>query len=155
MNTEIALVKLKGIAERPRLEAFLMLSDGWTTPALSQRVDLSSFAEKILQNGTAFMAVTAVNRDIGVAAFYSNESIRHRAYLTHLAVNPEYQNRGVGKALLDETREFSKSKGMTSMLLEVYRSNETARRFYASCGFTETEIEGDKSGNSIHMVCSL
>ena len=141
MNTEIAFVKLKGIAERSHLEAFLVLSDAWTTPALSQRVDLSSFAEKILQNGNALMAVTAGNRDIGMAAFYTNDLSGHRAYLTHLAVNPEYRNQGIGKALLDRAKEYSSSMGMTTMLLEVYSSNGTARRFYASCGFIEIEIK--------------
>ena len=51
------LEKLNGLAEQARLEAFLKLSDAWTTPALSERVELSAFARKILRNGVAVVAV--------------------------------------------------------------------------------------------------
>jgi len=153
----VTFEKLTGNAHKPRLEAFLRLSDTWTEPALSYRVVLLEFAEKILLNGHAILAVSADARDVGLAAFYCNDDIRHRAYLTHLAVEPAYRSRGLGRALLDQARKHCSSVGMTSMQLEVYLSNEAAIRFYVSCGFVKSHAEGVNLNlpNSICMGCSL
>jgi len=148
--------KLSGISDTPRLEAYLKLSDGWTTPLLSSRVDLSEFTKKILLNGVAIMAVDAGYSDIGVAAFYCNDPIGRCAYLTHLGVTPEHRGYGVGKALLDHVKAHAKSMGMASMMLEVYKKNDSARRFYLSSGFIETTSESNPTTpESVYMICSL
>lgn len=156
-NDHVTLEKLTGVLECPRLEAFLKLSDDWTDPALSRRVNLAMFAEKILRSGIVVLAVNASKVDIGMAAFYCNDPIKQRAYLTHLAVVPEYRRAGVGKTLIGYAKNYSTSMGMTSMLLEVYNSNDKAKRFYASCGFFrgENEQANPNVTNSIYMVCSL
>src|SRR5947209_8442755 len=87
--------KLTGLLERGRLETYLKLSDAWTTPALSQRVEISSFAEKILRNGVAVFAVGEGHLDVGLAAWYCNDSEHACAYLTHFAVTPEYRGQGI------------------------------------------------------------
>jgi ribosomal protein S18 acetylase RimI-like enzyme len=147
------LKKLAGITDLPRLESYLELSDAWTKPPLSQRVGLSAFAEKILSNGVAVLAVAEGDIDAGLAAFYCNDLLRHRAYLTHLAVGPAYRGHGLGKALINYATKYSRSMGMRLMELEVYRDNETAKRLYRSCGFGESA--DPKASSSIRMVCSL
>jgi ribosomal protein S18 acetylase RimI-like enzyme len=149
--------KLNGLCDKSRLDAYLRISDGWTVPPLSGRVDLSLFGEKILRNGVAALAVSSDSGDLGLAAFYCNDRINGRAFLTHLAVGPEHRRHGIGKALLDYAKRYSTSEGMTSMGLEVYKANERAKRFYCSCGFTEsdTRLQGFESVESIYLVCPL
>ena len=157
ITPHFSIDKLSGLPDRPRLDAYLRLSDGWTTPPLSERVDLALFAEKILCRGVAALAVSSVLGDLGMAAFYCNDRLGGRAFLTHLAVGPEYRCHGIGKALLDYATGYSRSQGMTSMGLEVYRKSENVKRFYRSCGFTEAAAfpEGIGSVESIYMVCPL
>ena len=145
-----------GIDDKVRLEKYLRLSDRWTTPALSQRTDLSQFAEKILRNGVAAIALHASGTDIGMVAFYCNDVSQGRAYITHLAVDPEYRRSGLGKKLTEYAMRYSQSRGMNSIALEVGRSNESARRLYASCGFAESETQaGGTDSLSIFMRCAL
>jgi ribosomal protein S18 acetylase RimI-like enzyme len=149
--------QLTGVVDRARLEAYLKLSDGWTIPALSERVDLSMFAEKILCHGVAVLGVDRRKVDVGLAAFYCNDRIHGRAFLTHLAVCPECRGYGLGKALVEYAKKHSRSARMTSMVLEVYRANESAKRFYTACGFVEKEFPQDNppAPNSTYMFCSL
>jgi ribosomal protein S18 acetylase RimI-like enzyme len=152
-----SIEKLTGIDDRRRLEAYLTLSDGWTVPRLSQRIDLGLFAEKILYNGVAVLAVDTRKTDVGMAAFYCNDRNHRRAYLTHLAVSPQHRGLGIGKALLNYSKDYSKSRDMDLMELEVYSTNESGKRFYVSCGFHEKEGNSAAPAptDSVYMVCWL
>ena len=154
MNIDLEHVTLDelGIRDKSRLEKYLRLSDTWMAPALSQRKDLSQFAEKILRHGVAAIAVQANGTDVGMVAFYCNDVIRGRAYITHLAVDPEYRRCGLGKILTEYAMRYSQSRGMNSIALEVGRSNESAKRLYASCGFVESETQSGEI-NSLSSIC--
>lgn len=55
-----------------------------------------------------------------------------------LFVAPEYQNRGIGKKLLEDCKE-----GRKLLTLAVYRENRGAERFYRREGFTGLEARTD------------
>src|SRR6266851_8683038 len=152
INVEHVALDELGIRDKSRLEKYLRLSDTWMAPALSQRKDLSQFAEKILRHGVAAIAVQANGTDVGMVAFYCNDVIRGRAYITHLAVDPEYRRCGLGKKLTEYAIQYSQSRGMNSIALEVGRSNESAKRLYASCGFVESETQSGEI-NSLSSIC--
>lgn len=56
------------------------------------------------------------------------------AYIHYLLVNPEYQRQGIGKALLEKTKEIYKD--YLRVLLLAYNN---AVDFYRACGFTENK----------------
>ena len=60
-----------------------------------------------------------------------NQAIQTR-YINALAVLPEFQGRGIGKALL---LELAKHAGKSGMSLIVFDHNEQARRLYQSEGY--------------------
>jgi ribosomal protein S18 acetylase RimI-like enzyme len=62
--------------------------------------------------------------------------------LTHLYVDPEAQNRGIGSRLL----EHAKSESPAGLYLWVFQKNEGARRFYERHSFRLAELT-DGSGN--------
>src|SRR4051794_20754938 len=124
---EVSFELLAPTRDQQRLEKYLISSDSWTTPALSERANLKEFALKILTNGVAAVAVSGDGNDVGVVAFYCNDP-GGRAFLTHLAVNPEYRRSGLGKKLTEFAKNYSRERGMTSMALEVYQLNENAKR---------------------------
>jgi ribosomal protein S18 acetylase RimI-like enzyme len=62
--------------------------------------------------------------------------------LTHLYVDPEAQNRGVGTALLAHAKTVSPER----LELWVFQRNEGARRFYERHGFRLVQLT-DGSGN--------
>ena len=57
-----------------------------------------------------------------------------------LAVNPAYQHRGIGSALLKEITDIFSRAGVWEIILEVRAGNTIARRFYEKHGFHQTGI---------------
>jgi ribosomal protein S18 acetylase RimI-like enzyme len=65
-------------------------------------------------------------------------SVRHVVHLT-LAVHPEWQRRGVGRALLGSLIEWAKgTEAVEKIELHVRSSNTAAQALYRKLGFTET-----------------
>jgi ribosomal protein S18 acetylase RimI-like enzyme len=58
-------------------------------------------------------------------------------YLRALAVAPEQQGRGYGRAILSEAVELMLSEGFTQLALDVATQNRNALSLYLSCGFRE------------------
>jgi ribosomal protein S18 acetylase RimI-like enzyme len=67
------------------------------------------------------------------------EASAHVLMLRGLAVDPQLQRRGVGRALLDAAVEEARSRGAHKLSLRVLSTNEAARRLYETAGF---EVEG-------------
>jgi [ribosomal protein S18]-alanine N-acetyltransferase len=57
------------------------------------------------------------------------------AHLLNISILPELQRRGLGRNLLDHFCNVARESGARRMLLEVRRSNVTARAFYDRLGF--------------------
>jgi len=58
-----------------------------------------------------------------------------RLHLHHIGVLPNYQNKGFGKLLTQESLKFAKEKGY-QIKLEVHQSNKKAIEIYKKLGFT-------------------
>ncbi len=61
-----------------------------------------------------------------------------RLYLHHMAVLPEYQNRGIAKSLLCKAKEISKDVNL-QLKLEVNDKNTIAKGIYLKNGFKVLE----------------
>jgi len=90
----------------------------------------------LMQNpGSAFVAELD-GRVVGFVCnrLYYSRSIGHVA---NLAVAPEFQGRGIGKALMQASLEHFRRRGMRFARIETLEQNEKGRRFYPSLGFQE------------------
>lgn len=56
-------------------------------------------------------------------------------------VLPEYRGKGVNGKLIEQLRQWAKSKGITEMRLLVYYNNTNAIKAYEKCGFSQLMIE--------------
>ena len=61
-------------------------------------------------------------------------------YVAMLAVRAEAEGRGVAKRLMDEAETWAARSGFRFLLLDVFASNATARRFYARGGFVDESL---------------
>jgi ribosomal protein S18 acetylase RimI-like enzyme len=55
-------------------------------------------------------------------------------------VEPDYRNRGVGRALVEGVKAWAKERGADGISLQVAAANERARRFYEDLGFREVSV---------------
>jgi N-acetylglutamate synthase len=60
-----------------------------------------------------------------------------RGYIYHLAVDPAYQARGLGKRLMDECISGLRQAGLKRALILVANDNPRGREFWRRCGWEE------------------
>ncbi|MHA2029930.1 MAG: GNAT family N-acetyltransferase [Candidatus Kariarchaeaceae archaeon] len=63
-----------------------------------------------------------------------------RGYIHHVAVRPDYQNKGIGKLIMDRAMDFYKNIRAVKVHIMIERSNKDVINFYKSLGW---EIRDD------------
>jgi ribosomal-protein-alanine N-acetyltransferase len=80
-------------------------------------------------------------------------------HLLNITVAPQHQGRGLGSLMLDVVQDFGQRQGLSTLLLEVRRSNPRARALYLRRGFTEVGLRRDyypaAKGREDALVMSL
>lgn len=96
-----------------------------------------AFIEEITRNKFAvYLAALSEGRVVGYAGMWK---VCGEGHITNIAVHPEFRRNGVGALLLDKLIEIAKAEAITSMTLEVRRSNLSAQKLYSKFGFV---VEG-------------
>jgi ribosomal protein S18 acetylase RimI-like enzyme len=69
-----------------------------------------------------------------------DESAQHHAHATiyvhHISVRPDFQRRGIGRALLDAVKQHGEAIGISTLALDTWSFNEQALTFFRSYGLT-------------------
>ena len=104
-------------------------------PPLSERVDISTFAQKIAARAERFEA-WANQRLAGLVAAYCNDPERSVAFLTNVSVIPSYQGQDIASSLLQACIGHVRRSGFERIELEVDLLNLAATRLYHKHGFT-------------------
>lgn len=61
----------------------------------------------------------------------------HRGWVYYLAVEPELQGRGLGRALLAAAEDWLRARAVPKLMLLVRPDNEKVRGFYHAAGYLE------------------
>ncbi len=80
---------------------------------------------RVATDGTAIVGVALCGHD------------GRRGYIYHLAVNPAYQSRGLGKCLMDESLDGLRQLGLKRALILVANDNPRGRKFWSRHGWEE------------------
>ena len=105
----------------------------------------SSFIEK-MSFGSAllfrriFTAFRVALIDGTVVGSCSIINLRDGCHIHNLSVDQQYINQGIGQKLLIDIMDIAKSKGNSSLLLEVRKSNLVAQTLYKKYGFAQYGI---------------
>ncbi|EXI63266.1 alanine acetyltransferase [Mannheimia granulomatis] len=75
-----------------------------------------------------------------IVAFAISQIVLDEATLFNIAVDPDFQQRGLGKRLLSELILQLQKRGIATLWLEVRESNIAAQKLYDSLGFNEVTI---------------
>ncbi|AFS77349.1 ribosomal-protein-alanine acetyltransferase RimI [Gottschalkia acidurici 9a] len=87
------------------------------------------------------LAVYVVAKDDDrVVAYGGVWLIIDEGHVTNIAVHTQYRGKEIGSLILDELIRLCKQKNMTSMTLEVRKSNEAAKNLYKKFNFEEIGI---------------
>src|ERR1700722_665234 len=64
----------------------------------------------------------------------------HRGWLNYIAVAPEYQRRGYGRAIVDEAERLLRAEGCAKVNLQVRTTNQRVIEFYRRIGFVADDV---------------
>ncbi len=104
----------------------------------SSESGLQAFAKKFIEYGNFVITTNNHNEKMGFIAYYANDNVNKKAFISMIAVHPQYREKHVGSSLIDYCFSDCICKGMTSISLEVAKNNLTALYFYTKKGFIKT-----------------
>ena len=103
-------------------------------------------SEPVLEPGSSLDDVLVAERDgavVGYVRLHQSGPLPSHAHVltvNGLAVAPELQGAGVGRALLQAALEDAGARGARKVSLRVLAPNVRARRLYEACGFVEEGV---------------
>lgn len=107
--------------------------------------DLETYLQKLDERAEIVSAIEH-GRCRGFVAFYCNNLLTRRAYITLVVVAPHDRASGLGRALVARVLDTCRDRGFTSCGLEVRADNTAALALYAGLGFSET---GERDGRKL------
>lgn len=107
-------------------------------PPLSLNLDLDEYSKKIASKAILFTRFDN-NTLIALCAIYASDKEHLQAYLTLLAVAPEFRGIGLAKKMIAEMEIYLLNEGFKSIRLEVYKTNLGALSMYKSLGYEIVE----------------
>jgi ribosomal protein S18 acetylase RimI-like enzyme len=112
---------------------------GWTNEATllaGQRTDAQSLKAMVENDGATILVATDESRIVGCVAL---SPLNGGAwYLSMLAVDPDYQARGVGKAIMAGAENFASAKGAQAIKISVIKQRESLIAWYERRGYVRT-----------------
>lgn len=94
-----------------------------------------SFWEEASHTDAYYLIARDVDRDNLIVAYAGCWVLANEGHITNVAVDPDYQGKGLGRKLMNELTSRVKALGVDSMTLEVRPSNTVAINLYTSLGF--------------------
>lgn len=119
--------------EREDLRSILAIQNKVVGAALWQEADYLRLASE--PGGMILVAELETMTPTKVVGFAAFQRLIDEAELRNIAVDPEHQRQGVGKALIREARIALMREGTKRLFLEVRKSNKPALGIYYSTGF--------------------
>lgn len=99
-----------------------------------RNIELDKYIEK-LDKLASFEKYYIEDVLAGFTAFYCNDTINKRAFITLVLIHPKYRDRGISKELMNRTLSFIEDNGFLQCSLEVKIENTKAINLYKSFGF--------------------
>ena len=133
--------EINGVAQVHNL--ILKFSDDIFNRNLNNETFLRDISKKYSDCATV-VTIKNETETMGYAAYYKNDIVNKKAFLSMIIVGHKFQGFGFGQKLLDYVIHDSRKSGMQILSLEVNKSNYTALRFYGKNGFVNV-YENDSS----------
>lgn len=121
-------------------------------PHLCEKIEsFEAYAAKLSQYAEVYVGTENADA-FGIVVFYANDVQTKTAYISLIGIKRSAQGKGLGYWLLTKCQEVCRSRGMTTLSLEVDCDNDNAISFYQRNGFV---IGTDTQRGSMYMNKSL
>jgi ribosomal protein S18 acetylase RimI-like enzyme len=120
----------------------LLKCDADFVPRLSEKTDITLYAEKIAENSVTFEAWIHEEL-VGLIAAYFNDVNGLSGFITSVSTLKKHAGKGIASALMKMCVDYAVSHQFAEILLEVFKENKAAIQLYKKHNFYQTEIKGD------------
>jgi ribosomal protein S18 acetylase RimI-like enzyme len=144
------MVEYRVVTKLDEKRAAIEACDHAFSNPVSQRDSYENLMAKIHANADFIAAYR--QEPIGYLAIYANDTVSKTAYISLLAVKPEYQKMHIGASLLEAGLALSRERGMKMVKLEVNTANAGAIRLYERMGFIRL---CDAGAHTVYMMKHL
>jgi N-acetylglutamate synthase len=103
----------------------LEIAEGDDREGVAQFLARNPGLSRVATDGSAIVGVALCGHD------------GRRGHIYHLAVDPAYQGRGLGKRLLDESLADLRRTGVKRVIIMVADDNPSGRQFWRRCGWED------------------
>ncbi len=128
-----------------RLALFFEKVNHLFVPELKDRISSKStvisfkeYAMKVLKNASC-LSYENEFEIVGIIVVYHNDMINNKAYIPILAVNSNYEGRGIATQLVLNTIELCEESNIKILFVNTWSSNKQAKRLYEKLGFEINE----------------
>lgn len=122
---------------------------------IAGRVDVQTWTDKIINRADIFIADRDDNL-IGLIAGYITNAYNELSYITFLAVDNEWQGKGIATSLVHEYLIESRKHFIKGVVVEPYKVNPQAINLYLSIGFVDcTEQQKYKKAGRLYFMYDM
>ena len=139
---------------RQMLEEFLKEVDHDFPVPLSEKVDLSLYAQKLLKNAT-LCAEIKDRKVIGLVAGYTENLPGKTAYIALVGVLRQERGRRIAQRLVLRFAEICREKKIAGVHLYTSDRNTAAKRMYETLGFTRLHLSDEPRPKDVHYILNL
>lgn len=133
----------KNDASTEQIQSHLLKCDASFFPALSTRVSIDAYSEKLVTYAVRLEAWHD-SQLIGLVAFYCECDRGKSVFVSNVSVDPAFLRMGIAKHLMSQALQESANLGFSSLSLAVNRQSGGAIALYKGLGFTlEREVDMD------------
>lgn len=140
--------------DRDKLLELVNFTDSFFQPALSKRVDLQSYVDKMLEEGIVIVfSETVQNKENFIAgcSFYCNPHKYDYAFLTYIAAT----QRGLGSKLLKRMIEYCIKEGSKGIETQTWESNSSSLKLFTRNGFKKIKSLDNRETNEKSIFLRL
>jgi GNAT superfamily N-acetyltransferase len=119
----------------------LLRADAAFEPALSSRVDIRAYAQKLYDRAVRFEGWLGKEL-VGLVASYCDQPDGGKAFVTSVSVWPECQGQGIAGRLMRQCIEHMRSLEFSEVELEVDQRSLPAIALYQKLGFNMLSTRG-------------
>lgn len=112
------------------------------SPPLSQRTDLTRYADKLFTQAECFEAWVS-GELVGLVAIYLNDEEEELAFISNVSVLRRWQGNGIASHLLRESLSLARKRRFNVACLNVNAANSAAITMYEKAGFRHQNLTGE------------
>lgn len=153
-HKDISLVRLRvepkvniipEIDEKNIYQAISMLENELNPSLRKQGIQIEEYAKKLSALGKSWIVLDEEKNICGIISAYLNDKTKRKAYVSFIAIKAQYRGMHLAQKLLKIVENESRTKGIETIELEVWKNNINAINFYKAQGFNILRELNNKS----------